>query len=303
MSSDRSCSPDPEAISMILRNNLLSALHSEIDGTARMEVVQPSHLLGVCLNSSSPFGALSWGALRLRSLSITICVSLSTAGFGSQLTSRKTGQGLIPLRGFSCEGTVCSPGEPATCFSWCHNQISPLSSQLFAWQRAPAVQLPILNVFMGVVLQGALQSQTLLSAISCLQLSPVSQQYTTPTSPAFFHPAGVDGAIEAVNSENLGSIKALTGARLQAEDTAVMIIPAVQCPHHFSPMGSFQDPNRDSCLPGPASSSFWLCLLRGLAVLLLQSMAVTKSILEEGWGTAAHTHVVPFFLGRNRRGQ
>lgn len=91
MSSDRSCSPDPEAISMILRNNLLSALHSEIDGTARMEVVQPSHLLGVCLNSSSPFGALSWGALRLRSLSITICVSLSTAGFGSQLTSRKTG--------------------------------------------------------------------------------------------------------------------------------------------------------------------------------------------------------------------
>lgn len=60
----------------------------------------------------------------------------------------------------------------------------------------------------------------------------------TPTSPALFHPAGVDG----VDSENLGSIEVLTGARLQPEDTAVMTIPAVQYPHCFSPMGSFQDP-------------------------------------------------------------
>lgn len=108
MSNDRSCSPDPEAIFMTVKNNLLSALHSEIDGTARIEVVQSSHLLGVYLNSSSHFGTLSLGILRLRSLSITICVSawdwfslmvlvslvassLSTAGFGSQLTSRTAG--------------------------------------------------------------------------------------------------------------------------------------------------------------------------------------------------------------------
>lgn len=34
----------------------------------------------------------------------------------------------------------------------------------------------------------------------------------------------------------------LTGARLQAEDTAVMMIPTVQSPHHFSPMRSFPTP-------------------------------------------------------------
>lgn len=108
MSDDRWCSPDPEAIFMTLRNNLLSALHSRIDGTARTEVVQPSHLLGVYLSNSSPYGALSLGILRLRSLCITIlcfCLGLvlinvaclcsgqflSTAGFSSQFTARTTG--------------------------------------------------------------------------------------------------------------------------------------------------------------------------------------------------------------------
>lgn len=188
MSNDRCCSPDPEAIHMTVKNNLLSALHSWIDGTARIEVVQPSHLLGVYLNNSSPFGALSLGILKLSSPSITIlCFCL---GFvftnGACLCS-----GQFPFHCwvwfpayFKDNWLVpdppewlqlwrhCSPGEPATCFSPAiprHSRFLPscLHCKQLQLARSPS------SMFMGLVSEEALQSQTLFSAISCLQLSPV----------------------------------------------------------------------------------------------------------------------------------
>lgn len=50
-------------------------------------------------------------------------------------------------------------------------------------------------------------------------------------------------------------------------------------------------------------SNTFFFFLSGLDMLHPQITAVTKSILQEGWGTAVHTYVVILFLGRNGRGQ